>query len=152
ASASTFTADSAAPRDGSPMNLHPFRQALAAFATRHRCGLLVLLLAPTAAGSFWLWRQPPRPRATWEIRDPGQTRLTSDGKLLLGLSGKLDYAHPIDCVHGAGPVRLWDAVTGKERVCIQHEREQFAAAQLSPDGHCLAVADEQGGLTLWDPE
>src|SRR5262249_25285097 len=50
------------------------------------------------------------------------------------------------------PVRLWDALTGTQRVCIQHEREQVAAAQLSPDGHCLAVADEQGGLTLWDPE
>jgi WD40 repeat protein len=133
------------------MNRHTFGRALAAFAARQRRVLLVLLLALTAAGGYGSWKQPARPRASWNIQDPGQTRLTSDGKLLLGLSGKLDRTHPIDCVRGVGPVRLWDAVTGTERVCIQPDQEQFAAAQLSPDGHCLAVADEQGGLTLCDP-
>lgn len=75
-----------------------------------------------------------RVRATFEGR--GRAAFSPDGRLLA--SGG-----------GGDAVRVWDVLTGKEKVAFKTGTEQAASLAFSPDGRTLAAATGIG-TTLWD--
>src|SRR5215471_17538129 len=105
------------------MTLFASLRAVGALGSRHRRGLMLLLLALVAAGGYWDAQLPPRPRTAWTIPNPGDTHLTPDGKYFLGLSAEVHPTGPIDGAQGVGPVRLWDALTGAECLRILDESD-----------------------------
>jgi WD40 repeat protein len=122
------------------------------FAVRYWRAWLVLVLALTAAGGYWSWREWPRPRTAWEIPDfSWQTKLADDGSLFLGLTHKqVPLGAGTRGWRDVGPVRIWDTATGEERLRLLGDHYLLAAIRLSPDGRRLAVVDHRGGLTVWD--
>ena len=46
-------------------------------------------------------------------------------------------------------MRVWDAVTGQELLCLTDCKARVNAVAFSPDGYTLAAADHTGAVTLW---
>jgi WD40 repeat protein len=46
-------------------------------------------------------------------------------------------------------VRVWDAATGQELLCLTDCKARVNAVTFSPDGSVLAAADHTGAVTLW---
>ena len=51
---------------------------------------------------------------------------------------------------GEGPVRLWDAGSGRQRAALPASSRSSHALAYSPDGKRLATAAADGGVRLWD--
>jgi WD40 repeat protein len=52
---------------------------------------------------------------------------------------------------GAGPIRLWEIATGKERARLAgHDRSTVNSLVFGPDGKTLASAGADGTILLWD--
>jgi WD40 repeat protein len=61
---------------------------------------------------------------------------SSDGRILA--SGSLDES-----------VKLWDALTGKERTTLRGHRSGISAIAFSPDARTLASAGIDDAVRLW---
>jgi eukaryotic-like serine/threonine-protein kinase len=45
--------------------------------------------------------------------------------------------------------RIWDTITGQERLRLTDCKARVNALAFSPDGDTLAAADHSGAMTLW---
>ncbi len=70
---------------------------------------------------------------------------TPDGKLMASSGTRQLYGDD-----GAGDVRLWHAVTGKELAVLKGHTRKVTAVAVSPDGKTLASGDAAGLVRLWD--
>lgn len=53
------------------------------------------------------------------------------------------------CCPGAGGVRVWDALSGKESAYLPLPGTETATSLFTKSGEALVVADEKRGVTLW---
>src|SRR5262249_21052491 len=51
-----------------------------------------------------------------------------------------------------GEVKVWDAQTGQEIVCLQGHTHSVLCVVFSPDGKRLATASMDGTLKVWDAQ
>src|SRR5262249_36567018 len=119
-------------------------RAIAAFVRRYGTGLLVLLLALVAAGCFWLWTQPPRPRRTWHVGYSFSYDFPPDGRVLVW-----PYRDDLPG-EGIDVVQLWDTATGEERLRISRAGRFFPSPRFSPDGRWMVMEDVRRELMVWD--
>src|SRR5262245_44384175 len=50
----------------------------------------------------------------------------------------------------AGPIQIWDTRTGKERTRLVANWKHIRRVIVSPAGHYVAGANDEGGVKLWD--
>jgi RNA polymerase sigma factor (sigma-70 family) len=103
------------------------------------------------ANTLRLWNLTTKPVTATSVgvKAPGQTRgsgnevsalaFTPDGRTLVSLG---DY--------GAGSIRLWEVLAGKERCRLQGQPGDGSLLAVSPDGRTLAVTGMNQTVRLWD--
>ena len=104
-----------------------------------RRGLLALALA--AAWAWWAWA-PLAPVRSWSVTpDIGVlVAFSRDGTTVVTVA-----AFPWG---RAGPVRLWDLATGRERFRVLDANAPTPRAYLAPDNSWLLTVDAKNGLIL----
>jgi WD40 repeat protein len=112
-------------------------------------GTLTLAAAAWLAGAAVLWfLLPMRPRAEWKPPDwarlfflmpDGRTLVTGQWLLLPG-AGK-----------GVGPVRLWDAETGRLRAAYLTEADDVGDVMTSADGRWLVTRHSPAKVSVANP-
>jgi dipeptidyl aminopeptidase/acylaminoacyl peptidase len=103
---------------------------------------VLLALAVVAAWVWWVWG-PLAPVRSWGVssdvaRPVGFSR---DGTTAITVSG---------LQQSAGPVRLWDVATGRERLKVLDADAPWPIPFLAPDNSWLLTLDAKNGLVLWD--
>lgn len=129
------------------------------FGCLRKCGtrLLATLAWLVLLACFWQLL-PPRPRATLEDSEPHlgwSSRpyldcFSPDGQTLVVTTEQSQIRRGI-----RGPIRLWDANTGRERYALVPDWRHVERVEFSPDGRLLAaqgrfLSEPAGSLKLWD--
>ncbi len=83
----------------------------------------------------------------WRASTAGDWHLPTkhDARAALNWAGTL-----LAAVSAEGPVRLWDAATGREVARLDGHDEDSTDAAFSPDGRLLATAGVDATVRLWD--
>ncbi len=113
--------------------------------------LLALVLTGAWAGAYPA-TPPLRPLATWTFPedDAKNVSLSQDGSTLILSGAIVGSAGGFRTSDWSTPVRLLDAVTGRERLRIQDQKVRLSDLRFAPDSSWLLLQDSLGGLTLWD--
>src|SRR5438128_2136355 len=104
--------------------------------------LLLLLLALLGAfgSALQLAPYPSRLRATLGRLPGADFNFSPDGKMLVAQDLEEDERR----------VRLWDTATGEEEFLSVPDLSKVGGVAWAPNSRFLVLADEEGGLRLWD--
>ena len=103
--------------------------------------------APMGIGLPRQVRNRPRGSGTWRLA--GSWQRLSDIPVPSRRLRSVPMAHSLATGGQDGTLRLWDAVTGKERTRATPHDEAIITVRFSPDGKLLATATRSLGPYLW---
>ncbi len=126
-----------------PVQPTPERQPASRRSVRRVAVVLLALFAVSLALAWWL--TPVRPYATLKLDDTCGLFLFSPDGTMLVTSGS-----GVGAGRSAGPLRVWDVATGRERFVLAIGWKAIETVAFSPDSALVAAHEKEAELTLWN--